>query len=71
MMFVNLNREIGANGMSWRSVAAAVGMAEATFRNKITSGNFTVTEAFLIRERVLPKYALEYLFERTDEEKVN
>ena len=57
--------------MSWRSVAAAVGMAEATFRNKITSGNFTVTEAFLIRERVLPKYALEYLFERTDEEKVN
>lgn len=66
-MYVNLNREIGANGMSWRSVSAAIGMSEATFRNKITKGNFAIDEAFLIKERVLPKYTLEYLFERTDE----
>lgn len=66
-MFANLDREIGANKMTWRSVSSAIGMPEATFRHKITKGNFTVAEAFLIRERVLPKYTLEYLFERSGE----
>lgn len=61
-MFANLNREIGANGMSWRSVASAINMPESTFRNKITNGEFTVSEAFQIKEKVLPKYTLEYLF---------
>lgn len=67
-MFVNLDKEIGASKMSWRSVASAIGMSEATFRHKITKGNFSVEEAFLIKERVLPKFTLEYLFERTEEE---
>ena len=65
-MFANLDKEIGANKMSWRSVASAIGMSEATFRHKITKGNFTVDEAFMIKERVLPKYTLDYLFERTE-----
>lgn len=64
-MFANLDKEIGANKMSWRSVSSAIGMSEATFRYKITRGDFTVTEAFLIKERVLPKYTIEYLFEKT------
>ncbi len=34
-MFSNLDREINANGMSWRSASAAIGMPESTFRNKI------------------------------------
>lgn len=69
-MFANLNREIGANGMSWRSVASAIGMPESTFRNKITTGEFTISEAFDIKTKVLPKYDLAYLFkkeENTDE----
>lgn len=65
-MFANLDREIGANKMSWRSVSAAIGMSESTFRHKITVGNFTIDEAFMIKNRVLPKYSLEYLFEKTD-----
>lgn len=35
-MYNNLNKEILANGMSWRSTAAAIGMPESTFRNKIS-----------------------------------
>lgn len=66
-MFLNLDKEIGANKMSWRSAALAIGMPEATFRHKITSGNFTVEEAFAIKERLFPKYTLEYLFERTEQ----
>ena len=67
-MFGNLNREIGANGMSWRSVSAAIGMPESTFRNKITDGDFSISEAFAIKNRVFPKYTLEYLFAK-DEKK--
>ncbi|MBQ9460696.1 MAG: hypothetical protein IJU51_02095 [Clostridia bacterium] len=68
-MFSNLNKEILSNGMSWRSTAAAIGMPESTFRNKITVGDFTVTEALTIKERVLPKYDLAYLFAKDSEEK--
>ncbi len=66
-MFENLNREIGANVMSWRSVASEIGMPESTFRNKITNGEFTISEAFDIKAKVLPKYTLEYLFAKADD----
>lgn len=64
-MFENLNKEINANGMTWRSVSAAIGMPESTFRNKITNGDFSVGEAFTIKERLFPKYTLEYLFKKS------
>lgn len=67
-MYNNLNKEILANGMSWRSTAAAIGMPESTFRNKISSGDFSVDEAFSIKERVLPKYELAYLFAKDEHE---
>lgn len=65
-MYANLDREIAANGMSWRSVSGAIGMPESTFRNKITTGDFSIGEAFSIKERVFPKYELEYLFEKSE-----
>ena len=61
-MYSNLSKEILANGMSLRSTAAAIGMPESTFRNKISCGEFSVAEAFSIKERVLPKYDIAYLF---------
>lgn len=67
-MYSNLSKEILANGMSWRSTAAAIGMPESTFRNKITVGDFLVTEALMIKERVLPKFDLAYLFAKDGEE---
>lgn len=70
-MFPNLDREIGANKMSNRAVAAAIGMAESTFRNKINEGNFTIDEAFKIKERVFPKFELSYLFQRNEDDGIN
>ena len=62
-MYPNLDRELGANKMSWRSAAKAIRMPESTFRDKIIKGGFSVTEAFKIQKILLPKYTLEYLFE--------
>lgn len=67
-MYNNLSKEILANGMSWRSTAAAIGMPESTFRNKISNGDFSVDEALRIKERVLPKYELAYLFAKDEQE---
>lgn len=63
-MYANLDREIGANKMSWRSVSTVIGMPESTFRNKITSGEFSIGEAFDIKNLLFPKFTLEYLFEK-------
>lgn len=65
-MFGNLDREISASRMSYRSSSSAIGMPESTFRSKITAGEFTITEAFKIKNILFPKYDLEYLFEKTD-----
>ncbi len=67
-MYANLDKELGANKISWRSAAAAINMAEATFRNKITVGRFAIDEAFKIKSRLLPKFELEYLFESNEAE---
>lgn len=63
-MYANLDREIGANKMSWRSASTAIGMPESTFRNKITVGEFSIDEAFNIKNLLFPKFTLEYLFEK-------
>lgn len=67
-MYANLDKELGANKISWRSAAAAINMPEATFRNKITAGRFAIDEAFKIKSRLLPKFELEYLFENDEAE---
>ena len=66
LMYANLDREIGANKMSWRSVSRVIGMPESTFRSKITSGEFSINEAFKIKNLLFPKLELEYLFEQTE-----
>lgn len=64
-MYANLERAINESGMSWRSVAAAIGMPESTFRYKMKEGGISIEDAFTIKSRVLPKYDLNYLFEKT------
>ncbi len=67
-MYKNLEHEIAASGMSYRSVAAAIGMPESTFRGKMNRGSFTVEEAFKIKQLLFPKYEYEYLFAEAVEE---
>lgn len=64
-MYGNLERAINENGMSLRSVAAAIDMPESTLRYKLKEGGITIEDAFSIKSRVLPKYDIEYLFKRT------
>lgn len=61
-MYVNLDRELRANALSYRSAAAAINMPEPTFRSKLSDGRFYIDEVFAIKSRLLPKYDLEYLF---------
>lgn len=65
-MYLNLDKEISTAKMSWRSSAEAIGMPEATFRDKIRKENFTIEEAFRVKERLFPKFTLEYLFEQEE-----
>lgn len=67
-MYVNLEKELRANHFTHRSAAAAIGMAEPTFRSKMSGGRFTVEQAFEIKNRLLPKYELEYLFFNEEEQ---
>lgn len=61
-MYPNLEKELNANHMSMRFVAQAINMPESTFRDKLSKNNFNIQEAFNIKNILLPKYELEYLF---------
>lgn len=62
-MYLNLEKELGANHISMRYAAQAIGMPESTFRDKISKNNINVQEAFKIKNILLPKYEMEYLFD--------
>lgn len=66
-MYPNLEKELNANHMSMRFVAQAINMPESTFRDKLSKNNISVEEAFNIKNRLLPKYEMEYLFYSADE----
>ena len=65
-MYANLERELKANNYSYRAAAAAIGMAEPTFRTKMSGRRFSIEQAFAIKNRLFPKYNLEYLFANDD-----
>ncbi len=72
-MYRHLVNAIDTKKLSFRVVAAAIGMPEATFRAKINGRSecgFTVEEAFAIQKDVFPEMDIKYLFERTNQEGV-
>lgn len=72
-MYECLSSAIKAKGLSFRAVAAAIGMPEPTFRSKINGRSecgFTVEEAFAIQENVFPEMDFKYLFKRNNQESV-
>ena len=64
-MYTNLEREIKAAGLSVRAVSSAINMPESTFRYKMTEGEFSIGDAFSIKENVFSKFELEYLFAKS------
>lgn len=70
-MYEHLFNAIKAKGLSFRAIAAAIGMPEPTFRSKINGRSecgFTVEEAFIIQENVFPEMDIKYLFKRDNQE---
>lgn len=61
-MYPNLNQELSKNRISTRMAAAELNMPESTFRYKLTEGDFSIIEAFSIKELLFPQYELKYLF---------
>ena len=67
-MYENLSNSIKSKGLSFRAVAAAIGMPEPTFRSKIDGRSecgFTFEEAICIKENLFPEMDLRFLFAKS------
>jgi len=59
----NLRDALDNKRISNRAVCELLGVSEKTLYNKISGAtDFTVGEALLIKNNLLPEYTLEYLF---------
>lgn len=59
----NLEMALKNKGISDEVVCSVLGIHRNTLRNKKTGeSEFTISEAFKIKENLLPEYDLEYLF---------
>lgn len=66
-MYSILEKELKAKGISINAAAAAIGMPEPTFRGKMSvkEREFSVSEAFRIKEELFPEMDFLYLFQLT------
>ena len=67
----NLQKVLREKGISTKTVAAIIGVAEKTAYNKIYGvSECSISEAFAIQRDLLPEYTLEYIFELRSAEEV-
>ena len=65
-MLENLQNAMAQKHISTKAITELVGVSEKTAYNKIVgSTDFTVPEAFLVRENLFPEYDFSYLFKKT------
>lgn len=64
----NINAEMVRRRLRKPEVAAALGISERTFRNKLQGKTeFTFAEVQAVRDTFFPDLSLEYLFEKIDD----
>ena len=64
----NINAEMVRRRIRKPEVAAALGINQKTFRNKLSGkSEFTFSEVQMVRDTFFPDLSLEYLFERIDD----
>ena len=64
-MYAILESELRKKNISNAAVASLLNCTERTFYNKLHgSTQFTLNEAFLIHQNLLPEYNIDYLFTR-------
>ena len=62
-MYNNLKSEMTRHGIQLSKIQRLLGIAETTVRHKINGkSDFSVTEAFKVRNAFFPSMTLEYLF---------
>ena len=64
-MFPNLSDALKDKGITLKAVAILIGCTEKTLQNKMNGiTEFTLSEALLINENLLPEFRLQYLFSK-------
>jgi len=64
-MFPNLSDALKDKGITLKAVSILIGCTEKTLQNKMNGiTEFTLSEALLINENLLPEYRLQYLFSK-------
>lgn len=65
-MYENLRLELARKNITQEAVAKLIGCTEKTLRNKLNgTTDFTVSEAMLINDNILPEFGFGYLFSRS------
>lgn len=65
-MYENLKTEMVKKGITQRALANILKIHENTVANKLTGeSNFSIEEAFIIKEYLFPQCDLTYLFKKT------
>lgn len=66
-MYANMTIELRRKNITNRAVAELIGSTEKTVVNKLNgASDFTVSEAILINENLLPEFKLSYLFAHSE-----
>lgn len=64
-MYANLHDSLKKKGLSVNATASAIKMPEATFRKKLFEREFSIEEAYRIKDNLFPEMDMRYLFEKT------
>lgn len=69
MAYANLRAEMARKDITVKKIAAAMNKSVAKISKNLNgySGDFTIGEAFKIRELFFPDLEIDYLFYRSDE----
>lgn len=67
-MYSNLATALEMSGKSYKQIAETVGMTRAELKNKINNEEFSIEEAFRIKDKMCLYQPIEYLFESQEAE---
>ena len=72
MVYPNLRAEMTRFGVRQEDIANAVSKSVATIRNWMYgNGEFSVGDAFVVRDKFFPGCSIEYLFKREESDNEN
>lgn len=63
-MYKNLKAQMTAHNVTIEQMSRLLNVHRNTVANKLDGGNFTVEEAFIIKEYMFRQFDLSYLFKR-------